>query len=67
MEYSNQMAQFKEFVSHAGYPSLLASGNINMGRRERNPEPSSNHHQSQVVLLEDLPFVQGEEATEVVL
>ncbi len=67
MEYSSQIAQFKEFISHARYPSLLGSGNINMGRRERNLELSTDHHSSQIILLEDLPFVQGEEATEVVV
>ncbi len=66
MEYSNQMVQFKEFISHAKYPSLLSSGCIDMGRSEMDPELLLNGPpRSQIVLLEDLPSVQGEEATEV--
>ncbi len=60
------MAQFKEFISNARYTSLLSSGCVSMGRREMNPDLSARHGSPQVILLEDLPFVQGEEATEVV-
>eukprot|EP01084_Bolivina_argentea_P139241 244959_1 len=64
LEYSNQMAQFKEFISSSWYTSLLSSGCVSMGRREMNPDLSARHQSPQVILLEDLPFVQGEEATE---